>query len=131
MNLSGLCGADPTACQASGQAPPGSAAAEGFNPQIAEAAVQQYPAIASAVSGALYRIAARIGRNYVCPHMIGIGETIGGGIAAAMLPAEIVLLNVAGVAISIPSVLIGAGIGREVGREVQSVLCSQIPFRGF
>ena len=120
MNLHGFCGADPSAC---GLPPGGTKTAPGFNPQLTQAAIEQYPNLASSVGNFLYQVAARIGRTAVCPHLPSIGAFTGEAIAAALLPEEVVLLGVPGFAIGVSSIILGRVVGAAVGGELQSILC--------
>lgn len=113
MNLRGFCHADPLC----------STASQPNEAQIGAAGLQQYPAIGSAVSDLLYRVAARVGRDFVCPHLGAIGGWAGVGIAATALPAEIVLFNVGGVTIALQSEVVGYAIGFATGEELKSKLC--------
>jgi len=136
LNLSGLCGADASAC---GYQPPGGApppppppgpctngehaqpclAGEAIDPATGCCLMPQSPALqfwSQKVTSALYRIAADVGKTVICPILPGVGSFIGGTVLGG------VSVELGGFLITL-SVAEGAALGAEIGRSVQKELC--------
>lgn len=113
MNLSGFCAADPAVCGA----PPSGAAtvAAAMNSPYAS----QARALADAVSNALYRVAAAVGREVICPALPIAGAVLAGAIGSYFLPEETIVLGPA----AIEADRLAAELGREAGAKARRQLC--------
>ena len=89
-NLSGFCAADPTQCAFGATPPPIQPTVPPTPAQItATANAGPYRTVAQTitqgVTDGLYRIAAAVGKNFVCPSLPVLGAAIGGSVQPTVL----------------------------------------------
>ena len=112
MNLAGFCSADAKDC---GTIAPQSGASAASNSPYAKQASN----LSNAVTGALYRMAAAVGKEVLCPTLPIVGAVMAEAVSLYFLPEELITLGPATIATNV----LAAEIGKSAGKNLQLQLC--------
>jgi len=148
MNLRGFCAADQPTCNYRGPASPTPTSPVGpcpaglspqpcdpsevldlvsgccapLNATLVQALQTQYPSLVSQTASYLYSVAARVGKQYICPDLPFIGGKLMAAAGLPFLGAEL-SIPVAGAVISVSTELALNWFGTVIGKDVQAKVC--------
>ncbi|MGC2411110.1 MAG: hypothetical protein WA459_00205 [Stellaceae bacterium] len=149
MNLSGFCAADEPTCNyrapgsptptynplgpcPAGLSPQPCDPSEGldlisgcctpFDANLAQALKNSYPGLVAQTTSYLYSVAARVGKQYICPDLPFIGGKLMAAAGLPLLPAEI-SIPWFGSVIALSTELALNWVGTVIGKDVQKALC--------
>jgi hypothetical protein len=93
-----------------------------LNATMVQALKDQFPSLVAQTTNYLYTVAARVGKQYVCPDLPFIGGKLMAAAGIPFLPAEIAI-PFFGSVIGISTELALNYVGTVIGKDVQAALC--------
>ena len=123
MNLSGFCAADAKDCGTIAPQSGASAAPPTYDQVSNSSYAAQAKTIGNHVGGALYRVAAAVGKEVVCPSLPVLGRFLGISAASALGITELVIFGPGAGLAAFTGEVLGSVVGEHIGMEARKSLC--------